>query len=64
MLGLAGQATGGGMPGQTGRNAVVRRDGSVEELAGCAEVAMQPGDRFIIETPGGGGYGPPTGSKS
>ena len=24
----------------------------------CASAAMQPGDIFIIETPGGGGFGP------
>ncbi|NJL02477.1 MAG: hypothetical protein HC910_18675 [Spirulinaceae cyanobacterium SM2_1_0] len=47
----------GGRPGATGRNWVQRRDGSVEELASTASVAMQPGDTFVIETPGGGGYG-------
>ncbi len=50
----------GGEPGQVGRNAVERADGRVEELAGAASVAMQPGDVFVIETPGGGGYGEPT----
>ena len=35
------------------------------ELSGTAELEMQPGDTFVIETPGGGGYGvaespPPT----
>jgi len=47
----------GGEPGAVGRNAVERRDGSVIELAGCAEIAMHAGDVFVIETPGGGGYG-------
>ena len=47
----------GGAPGATGRNAVQRVDGSVEELAHIAKTQMQPGDIFIIETPGGGGYG-------
>ena len=47
----------GGNPGKTGRNAVERLDGSVEELAGGAQTEMAPGDVFIIETPGGGGYG-------
>ncbi|MCP3869005.1 MAG: 5-oxoprolinase [Gammaproteobacteria bacterium] len=52
----------GGRPGKTGRNRVIRRNGEVEELPGCAEVSMNPGDVFSIETPGGGGYGsaPPT----
>jgi 5-oxoprolinase (ATP-hydrolysing) len=47
----------GGQPGQTGRNWVKRADGTQEILAGKAEVEMQPGDVFVIETPGGGGYG-------
>ncbi len=49
----------GGEPGRTGRNAVIRSNGEVEELAGCAQVRMETGDLFVIETPGGGGYGPP-----
>ena len=49
----------GGEPGQVGRNAVERTDGQVEELAGGAQAEMGPGDVFIIETPGGGGYGAP-----
>ena len=47
----------GGKPGAVGRNAVIRADGSVEALAGTAVVAMKAGDIFVIETPGGGGYG-------
>jgi 5-oxoprolinase (ATP-hydrolysing) len=47
----------GGQPGQVGRNTVERRDGTVEELPGTAQVAMQTGDAFVIETPGGGGWG-------
>ena len=47
----------GGKPGATGRNAVERADGRIEELPACASTTMQPGDVFIIETPGGGGYG-------
>ena len=49
----------GGEPGRPGRNAVIRAGGAVEELAGCAQVKMNTGDLFVIETPGGGGYGPP-----
>jgi len=49
----------GGGNGQTGRNAIERRDGSVEELAGVATAEMAAGDIFVIETPGGGGYGTP-----
>ena len=47
----------GGQPGQTGRNAVERADGKIEELPGTAQVRMRAGDTFVIETPGGGGYG-------
>ncbi|VEG92022.1 hydantoinase B/oxoprolinase family protein [Legionella spiritensis] len=47
----------GGAPGLTGRNAVQRADGCVEELGGCAQTDMRPGDILIIKTPGGGGYG-------
>ena len=47
----------GGEPGQVGRNRVVRVDGSKEELAGADSTEMSPGDVFVIETPGGGGFG-------
>ncbi|HEY1720249.1 MAG TPA: hydantoinase B/oxoprolinase family protein [Magnetospirillaceae bacterium] len=47
----------GGAPGKAGRNAVERKNGSVEELAHTARTKMAPGDTLVIETPGGGGYG-------
>ncbi len=49
----------GGLPGATGRNWVERTDGTCEELAHIGSVEMAAGDVFIIETPGGGGYGKP-----
>ncbi|MES2739680.1 MAG: hydantoinase B/oxoprolinase family protein [Pseudomonadota bacterium] len=49
----------GGAPGALGRNLVRRADGSVEPLAHIGKVAMEAGDVFVIETPGGGGYGAP-----
>jgi 5-oxoprolinase (ATP-hydrolysing) len=49
----------GGEPGLVGRNSVQRTDGRIEELDGCDSTPMQPGDVFVIETPGGGGYGKP-----
>jgi 5-oxoprolinase (ATP-hydrolysing) len=49
----------GGASGRSGRNAVHRANGEAEELCGNDQRAMQPGDVFIIETPGGGGYGAP-----
>ncbi len=48
----------GGGPGALGHNRVERRDGEVEILGSTATVEMSPGDTFVIETPGGGGYGP------
>jgi 5-oxoprolinase (ATP-hydrolysing) len=48
----------GGAPGLSGRNAVERRDGTTEELPATATVGVAPGDVFVIQTPGGGGYGP------
>ena len=49
----------GGDPGAPGRNAVERADGRVDELLGNDETEMQPGDVFLMETPGGGGFGRP-----
>ena len=48
---------GGGADAQPGRNWVERTDGRVEMLSATASAEMQPGDRFVIETPGGGGFG-------
>ena len=47
----------GGEAGKVGRNYVERLDGKVEYLGSAATVEMQGGDVFIVETPGGGGYG-------
>lgn len=47
----------GGAPGAVGVNRVERADGTVEDLGGTARVRMEEGEVFVIETPGGGGYG-------
>ncbi|HET9822346.1 MAG TPA: hydantoinase B/oxoprolinase family protein, partial [Burkholderiaceae bacterium] len=47
----------GGSPGALGINRVERADGTVETLDHIGSAAMQPGDVFVIETPGGGGWG-------
>ncbi|MCB0871172.1 MAG: hydantoinase B/oxoprolinase family protein [Solirubrobacterales bacterium] len=47
----------GGGSGRSGRNLLLRRDGSREELEPKAAGALEPGDRLRIETPGGGGHG-------
>jgi 5-oxoprolinase (ATP-hydrolysing) len=49
----------GGEPGAPGRNTVERSDGRVEVLSATAKAEMAAGDAFVIETPGGGGYGAP-----
>ncbi|RED15762.1 hydantoinase B/oxoprolinase family protein [Parasphingopyxis lamellibrachiae] len=51
------QGIAGGGNAKAGRNYVVRVDGSREELPATASTAMAPGDVYVIETPGGGGYG-------
>jgi 5-oxoprolinase (ATP-hydrolysing) len=50
----------GGAPGALGINRVERSDGSTEMLDHIGSAQMQPGDVFVIETPGGGGWGTPT----
>ena len=47
----------GGEPGAVGVNRIGRVDGTTEPLGSTAEVQMAPGDVFVIETPGGGGFG-------
>ncbi|MFT3664962.1 hydantoinase B/oxoprolinase family protein [Piscinibacter sp.] len=47
----------GGADGLPGVNRVERADGRVEPLGHIGSVQMNPGDVFVIETPGGGGYG-------
>ena len=49
----------GGAPGDCGANRVERAGDSVETLGSTAGVDMAAGDVFVIETPGGGGYGEP-----
>jgi 5-oxoprolinase (ATP-hydrolysing) len=50
----------GGMAGDVGRNYVVRQDGTRLELKGADKIDMHAGDIFVVETPGGGGYGEPS----
>jgi 5-oxoprolinase (ATP-hydrolysing) len=49
----------GGSPGALGRHWLERAGGTVTEMAGCDSVEAGAGDLFVLETPGGGGYGPP-----
>ncbi len=47
----------GGADGEPGRNRIERANGSVEELGATATAQLEAGDVFVIETPGGGGFG-------
>ncbi len=47
----------GGADGAAGRQWVERAGGDVEVLTATDQAEMRPGDVFVIETPGGGGYG-------
>jgi 5-oxoprolinase (ATP-hydrolysing) len=47
----------GGVPGACGAQYVARANGTIEPLPGSAEAQLAAGDMFVIETPGGGGYG-------
>ncbi|MFM7439143.1 MAG: hydantoinase B/oxoprolinase family protein, partial [Snowella sp.] len=47
----------GGDTGKPGKNYVERHNGVIENLGSTAIVEMNFGDVFVIETPGGGGYG-------
>jgi 5-oxoprolinase (ATP-hydrolysing) len=56
---VAPRGIAGGADAAPGRNWVERADGTVEPLGGTGSAEMEPGDMFVIETPGGGGYGQP-----
>ena len=45
-----------GKAGVVGRNLIIRKNGNEEKLGSTATVEMKPGDVFVIETPGGGGF--------
>jgi 5-oxoprolinase (ATP-hydrolysing) len=49
----------GGGPALPGRQRLITGSGAVTELAGCFAIEVGPGDMIEIETPGGGGFGPP-----
>ncbi|MDW3097200.1 MAG: hydantoinase B/oxoprolinase family protein [Alphaproteobacteria bacterium] len=51
----------GGKDALPGSNAVERADGHREALAACDAADMSANDTIIIETPGGGGFGHPSG---
>ena len=50
----------GGAAGQVGRNRIIRWGQPEQELPWRAQFSVKSGDRLIIETPGGGGFGTQT----
>ncbi len=54
---IAPKGLAGGQDAAPGRNWVERADGRVEMLAATGSANLAAGDAFVIETPGGGGYG-------
>ncbi|WP_290739677.1 hydantoinase B/oxoprolinase family protein [Amaricoccus sp.] len=49
----------GGGPGAVGRSRILRADGTHETLGAADRRRVGPGDVWVLETPGGGGYGEP-----
>lgn len=47
----------GGEPGERGKNIWVKKNGRIINLGGKNSVAVDAGDRVVINSPGGGGYG-------
>jgi 5-oxoprolinase (ATP-hydrolysing) len=47
----------GGEPGALGRNWIERTDGTVHRMSGTDTSPIHPNDVWVLETPGGGGYG-------
>jgi 5-oxoprolinase (ATP-hydrolysing) len=56
---FAPQGLAGGGPALPGGQRLIRADGSVLPLEGCFSVTVAAGEAIEIDTPGGGGYGPP-----
>lgn len=55
---VGAQGINGGGPGGTGHFAIHRADGRIEELSCVYEETLNTGDKIVITTGGGGGYGP------
>ena len=49
----------GGGEGKPGNQIIIRKNGEREKLAPVDGSALEAGDRFVIHTPGGGGFGKP-----
>jgi N-methylhydantoinase B len=49
----------GGSPGAVNEAVLARRDGTEQRLLKATSVPMEPGDRLVFRTAGGGGWGDP-----
>lgn len=49
----------GGEPGAAGEDWLIRANGDRQRLPGKVTVEVEPGDRLVVLTPGGGGWGKP-----
>ncbi|MDA7527959.1 hydantoinase B/oxoprolinase family protein, partial [bacterium] len=48
----------GGLPGAIGCNLLKQNDSDqIQDVGGCVQLELEPGDQLTIQTPGGGGYG-------
>ncbi|MES2797282.1 MAG: hydantoinase B/oxoprolinase family protein [Bacteroidota bacterium] len=47
----------GGEAGSLGNQYIIKENGGVISLSGYSAADLEAGDRFVIETPGGGGWG-------
>jgi len=47
----------GGEPGAPGAQEVIRASGQVHRLGAIDGCEVGPGDRLVLKTPGGGGWG-------
>jgi 5-oxoprolinase (ATP-hydrolysing) len=47
----------GGGPGKVGEQKLITKKGKVKRLKGMDSIMAESGDRILILTPGGGGYG-------
>ncbi|KAL9190728.1 hypothetical protein ACHAXT_000434 [Thalassiosira profunda] len=48
----------GGEPATTGRNLLIKKDGTALNIGAKRSGSINVGERLLIETPGGGGWGP------
>jgi len=55
----AAQGLAGGGAGAMARSVIHRAAGAIEEIPSKTATTLRPGDRLVVETAGGGGYGAP-----